>query len=376
MSQGERGLTVAVTGPTGTFGFGLIPLLQADDRIARIIGIARRPFDPAGYGWTKLEYRRGDVRDPATLRDAFAAADVVVHLAFLITGAAPAEELRAVNVEGTLNAFRAAAAAGARRFVYASSVAAYGFHHDNPVGMTEDWPVRPAARLFYAKEKAELEHLLQAEAASAAAASAGAASAGAASAEAAKGQAAAPALYLLRPPIVLGPHALGAKDLLPGPLAPLGRGLASLATRAGQAVRAGHLPRLPVLVPSMPFQCVHEQDLGDAFLRCVVATGPPGAYNVAADGILTSADVAREFGLLPLPMPAAPARIAARAVAALPFLPPAAQWVEAASHPAIMDTTKAKNELGWTPHYTALEALRDTQPSLPAGYDAQSLPPV
>jgi nucleoside-diphosphate-sugar epimerase len=340
MSQGERGLTVAVTGPTGTFGFGLIPLLQADERIARIIGIARRPFDPAEYGWTKLEYRRGDVRDPAALREAFEAADVVVHLAFLITGAAPADELRAVNVEGTLNAFRAAAAAGARRFVYASSVAAYGFHPDNPVGMTEDWPVRPAARLFYAKEKAELEHLLQAEAT--------------------KSQTAAPALYLLRPPIVLGPHALGAKDLLPGPLAPLGRGLASLATRAGQAARAGRIPRFPVLVPSMPFQCIHEDDLGDAFLRCIVAAGPPGAYNVAADGILTSADVAREYGLRPLPLPAGPIQLAARTIAALPFLPPAAQWVEAASHPAIMDTTKAKNELGWTPRRTALEALRDT----------------
>ena len=165
MVSGESELTVAVTGPTGTFGFGLIPLLQAEDRVTRIVGIARRPFDPAAYGWTKLEYRRGDVRDEAALRDAFAGADVVVHLAFLVTGAASAEVLRAVNVEGTLNAFRAAAPAGARRFVYASSVAAYGFHPDNPVGMTEEWPVRPAARLFYAQEKAELEHLLQAEAA-------------------------------------------------------------------------------------------------------------------------------------------------------------------------------------------------------------------
>ena len=340
MSQGEDDLTVAVTGPTGTFGFGLVPLLQADDRIARIIGIARRPFDPAGYGWTKMEYRRGDVRDPAALREAFEAADVVVHLAFLITGTAPAEELRAVNVEGTLNAFRAAAAAGARRFVYASSVAAYGFHADNPVGMTEDWPVRPAARLFYAREKAELEHLLRSEATQA--------------------KATGLALYLLRPPLVLGPHAIGAKDLLPGPLAPLGRALTSLAARASQAAKAGRVPPLPVLVPSMPFQCVHEDDLGDALLRCIVAAGPPGAYNVAADGILTGADVAREFGLLPLPLPAGPAQLAARAVAALPFLPPAAQWVEAASHPAIMDTTRAKNDLGWTPRYTALEALRAT----------------
>jgi hypothetical protein len=44
----------------------------------------------------------------------------------------------------------------------------------------------------------------------------------------------------------------------------------------------------------------------------------------------------------------------------VPALPPAAQWVEAASHPAIMDITKAKRDLGWTPRFTALEALRDT----------------
>ena len=327
---GESGLTVAVTGPTGTFGFGLMPLLQADDRVTRIVGIARRPFDPAAYGWTKLEYRRGDVRDPAALQDAFCHADVVVHLAFLITGAASGEAIRAINVEGTLNAFRAAAAAGARRFVYSSSVAAYGFHPDNPVGMTEDWPVRPAARLFYAQEKADLEHLLQAEAAA---------------------RPAGPALYLLRPSIVLGPHTVGAKGLLTGPLGPLAR----------LAGRVGRLPlSLPVLVPMLPAQVVHEDDVGQALLRCVVAAGPPGAYNIAADGILTAADIARELGMLPVPLPAAPAQAAARAIAALPFLPPVAQWVEAASHPAIMDTTRAKKKLGWVPRHTALETLRET----------------
>ena len=330
MSEGESDLTVAVTGPTGTFGFGLIPLLQADDRVARIVGIARRSFDPAAYGWTKMEYRRGDVREPEALRDAFGRADVVVHLAFLVTGAASGEVIRSINVAGTLNAFRAAAAAGARRFVYASSVAAYGFHPDNPIGMTEEWPVRPAARLFYAQEKAELELALQAEA----------------------DRSAGPALYLLRPPIVLGPHAVGAKSLLPGPLAPLGRSLAR---------RVGRLPLpVPVLVPLLPLQFLHEEDLGRAFVQCIVAAGPPGAYNLAAEGILSTADVAREFGMLPLPLPAGPAQSAARALAALPFLPPAAKWVEAASHPAIMDTTRARKELGWTPRFTALQALRDT----------------
>ena len=82
----EQDLTVAITGPTGTFGFGLVPLLQADERVQRVVGIARRPFDPARHGWTKMEYRQGDVRDEAALTEAFHGADVVVHLAFLIVG--------------------------------------------------------------------------------------------------------------------------------------------------------------------------------------------------------------------------------------------------------------------------------------------------
>src|ERR687884_111099 len=164
MASRSSGLTVAVTGPTGTFGFGLLPLLELNRRIRRVVGIARRPFDPAEHGWTKLRYEQGDVRDRTALERAFGGADVVVHLAFMITGTAPRDTIRAINVGGTLNALRAAAAAGARRFVYASSVAAYGFHRDNPVGMTEDWPTRPASRLFYAQEKAELELLLQREA--------------------------------------------------------------------------------------------------------------------------------------------------------------------------------------------------------------------
>ena len=336
MPGAEEGLLVAVTGPTGTFGSGLIPLLQADDRVERVVGLARHPFDPAGPGWTKMTYRRGDVRDPEALREAFSGADVVVHLAFLITGNASPEAIRGINVDGTLNTFRAAAAAGARRFVYASSVAAYGFYPDNPVGMTEEWPVRPAARLFYARQKAELELLLQAEAAG---------SPGL-------------AVYVLRPSIVLGPHAVGAKDLLPGPLAPLGRRLAR---------HAGRFPvRVPVAVPSLPLQFVHEQDVGRALLQCIVAAGPPGAYNIAADGILTAADVARELGLFPLTLPAGPAMIAARALVALPFLPSVAEWAEAASYPAIMDTSRSKRQLGWAPRFTALEALQDTL--RPAGH--------
>jgi nucleoside-diphosphate-sugar epimerase len=331
MSTSERALSVAVTGPTGTFGFGLIPLLQAEERVGRIVGIARRPFDPREHGWTKMEYRRGDVRDPDALREAFGGMDVVVHLAFMITGNAPADTIREINVTGTLNAFRAAREAGAQRFVYASSVAAYGFHPDNPVGMREDWPVRPADRLFYAREKAELEEALWREA----------------------NHGSQPALYLVRPSIVVGPHAAGAKQFLPGPL-----------ERAGRVLLDGlrRVP-VPVLAPDVELQLIHEEDVGRALLKCVLGEGPPGAYNIAGDGVLRGTDVARELGFTPIPVAARFVHAAARAAThapGMPFLPPAIDWVEALSHPAIMDTSQARQQLGWRPRYSALEALRDT----------------
>ena len=323
-----RPLTVAVTGPTGTFGLALLPLLQEDDRVGRVIGLARRPFDPADRGWTKMVYRRGDVRDEEALRESFAGADVVVHLAFLIVGGSK-ETTRAINVEGTLNTFRAAAAAGVRRFVYASSVAAYGFHRDNPLGMDEDWPTRPADRLFYAQEKAELEALLEAEAA----------------------EHPELALYLVRPPIVLGPDAVGAKVDVPAPLEPLVSG-------AARAVR--RLPALPTLVPDLPLQLIHQDDVAEALRLCVVGAGPAGAYNIAADDVVSFVDVARELGLRPIAVPGRPASVAARLLAKVPYLPSSAQWVEAMSHPAIMDTTKARTELGWSPRHSAIDSLRAT----------------
>ncbi len=329
MASTSTGLTVAVTGPTGTFGYGLMPLLQADPRVSRVIGIARRPFDPAAEGWTKMEYRQGDVRDPEALRAACEGADVVVHLAFLIVGGS-GDMTRAINVDGTLNTFRAAADAGAQRFVYASSIAAYGFHKDNPVGMTEDWPVRPADKLFYAQEKAQLEHLLQQEAE----------------------QRPELALYLLRPPVVLGPHTIGGKNVLPGPLAPLNKHLQGLFRRLPVPV--------PAAVPDIPLQFIHEDDVGHALLQCVVAAGPPGAYNIAGDGVLSAVDVARELGFLAVPLPAGPVHAAARAASRVPLLPSSLQWVEAFSHPAVMDTTRAKEQLGWTPRFTGREALQDT----------------
>src|SRR5947199_170916 len=79
-------------------------------------------------------------------------------------------------------------------------------------------------------------------------------------------------LYLLRPPIVLGPHGVGAKDVLPGPVAAAAQRMLRLA----QQIRVP----VPVPAPDLPIQFIHEDDVGQALLECVVAEGPPGAYNI------------------------------------------------------------------------------------------------
>src|ERR671932_1857030 len=158
----QPALTVAVTGPTGDIGRALLRAAERDGRVGRILGMARRPFDPAAMGLTKTDYRQGDVLDRTAIDALVADADVVVHLAFVIVGGR--DETRTVNLTGSRTVFAAAAAAPrVRRLVYTSSVAAYGFHADNPQPLTEDVQPRGTEGFYYSAQKAELELALEEE---------------------------------------------------------------------------------------------------------------------------------------------------------------------------------------------------------------------
>src|SRR6201995_4074216 len=142
-----RPLTVAVTGPTGEMGQSVVAALERSRDVGEILGMARRPFDPGERGWKKVVYRRGDVLDRRKVARLVEDADVVIHLAFMIMGGA--RQSRRVNLDGSRNVFEAAAEAGVKRLVYASSVAAYGFHGDNPQPLTEDVPARGTSAHYY-----------------------------------------------------------------------------------------------------------------------------------------------------------------------------------------------------------------------------------
>ena len=77
---------MAVTGPTGEIGQAVVAALERSRDVTRILGMARRPFDPVERGWRKMTYVRGDVLDRRAVKRLLREADVVVHLAFMIMG--------------------------------------------------------------------------------------------------------------------------------------------------------------------------------------------------------------------------------------------------------------------------------------------------
>ncbi len=323
-------LTVAVTGPTGEIGRPFISALERMPEVERVIGMARRPFDIGGQGWEKTEYRRGDVLDRDAVDALVEDADVVVHLAFVIV--AGGGDSREVNLSGSRNVFEAAAAAGAKRLVYTSSVAAYGFSRGMPALLDEDEPVRGASRHPYAAHKAAVEGELKEALADS------------------RTEA-----YVFRPCIVAGPQATLLLDLIP---------LLAMGQRIPGPLRwaLGKVPELrPVLPdPGVPFQLVHHDDVAAALCAAVLGHGPPGVYNLAGPGELTISDLAHALGWHSVPAPHLAVGVAAEAVALVPFLPDEAAWIEAVRRPVLMDTTRARRKLHWMPHHDARETLAQT----------------
>ena len=121
-----RGARILVTGATGLIGGGLARRLLSVG--AEVRALARRPESASGLLAEGIEVAVGDMTDPAALARAVEGCDAVAHFAGVLGDeAARRSRFIAVNVEGTRSLLTAAAASGARRFLYASSVWAYGF---------------------------------------------------------------------------------------------------------------------------------------------------------------------------------------------------------------------------------------------------------
>jgi nucleoside-diphosphate-sugar epimerase len=327
-------MRVAVTGATGNVGTSLLAALSGDDAVDEIVGIARRRPE---LTFERTRWVCADVAHD-DLTEAFRGADAVVHLAWLIQPSRDRNVTRAVNVEGSRRVFEAAAAAGVSSLVYASSVGAYS-PGPKDRRVDESWPAGGIATSFYSRDKADVEAILD-------------------TFERAHQSI---RIVRLRPGLIFkGDAASGIRRLFAGPLLPT-----SLLHR-----------RLIPIVPSLErlrFQGVHSLDVGEAY-RLALLGDARGAFNVAAEPVLDPQELGRLLGARPVPIPPRALRAAVDVAWKLRLQPTPPGWLDLALGVPLMDTTRAHEELGWSPRFSSGEALLELIEGMRRGDGLQSAP--
>lgn len=147
--------TVLVTGATGFLGGAVARRLAADG--AHVRALARSP-EKAAYvlNVANIEIIQGDITNTDQVRDSVRGCEVVFHLA---VSYGSWEQQRRVNVEGTRALLKAAADAGARRFIYCSSIVVYGYTRSGHI--TESDILLPSLHDPYSVTKIMAEDLVR-----------------------------------------------------------------------------------------------------------------------------------------------------------------------------------------------------------------------
>ncbi len=309
-------MRVLVTGVSGNLGHLLAERLAQAPEVECLTGIDIA--EPKKKLPAKVEFVKIDIRS-SDLAQVMAGHDVVIHTAFIVNWLAkmPAEERKDININGSCNVARAAVANHVRRFVLASSTAAY----DIPLiigktGVTEDTPVGKGNQDFYCNDKSASERAVT---------------------EIMQGSG---VIYtILRPGQIAGPSS--SAMLLPTRTSP---------ARFTAAKLPGRSPRV---------QVVHEDDVVAAFVQAAL-TDMPGACNIAPDDFIRMDEVWKIAGVNWIPiLPVRIMKIFVRFNWKYLGSPTHPAWLAASMGDWTMSNAKLK-ATGWKPQYGSAETVRAT----------------
>jgi UDP-glucose 4-epimerase len=237
----------------------------------------------------------------------------VVHLAAVVTPAkgSTREEQRSIDVDGTRNVVQACVAAGVGQLVVTSSGAAYGYHADNPVPLSEDDPLRGNPAFAYADHKRQVEDLL------------------------AEARADHPEMHqlVLRSGAILG-------DSTRNQITDLFERRFVLGVRGSDA----------------PFTFVWDGDVVACILHGL-RTHATGVYNLAGDGMTTMPEIARRLGKRYVALPAWLIRGALAVLRPLRLSQYGPEQVDFLRYRPVLANTRLKHDLGYVPQLTSTQVF-------------------
>ena len=316
-------MKVVVTGATGNVGSALLRRF-AEVGGYDVVGLARRVPDGDGSSGT-VDWRAVDlthVHAEPVLREAFTGADAVVHLAWGFQPSHDPDYLEQLGVQGTRRVLGAVAEADVPQLVHMSSVGAYSPKRDD-TPVDESWPTDGVPTSPYSRHKSAAERLLDAH------------------------ESAHPHRVVAR----LRPGIVGQRDA--------GSALLRYGLPAVVPARVlGHVPVLP-LDRRLAIPMVHADDVADAIER-VLHRSAGGAFNLSAEPAVTTAAIAGVLQARLVHVPAGVVRAAMSAAWHARLQPVDPGWLDLGFAVPLMDTTRARVELGWTFRTDALSVLAET----------------
>ena len=319
-------MRIVIIGGSGNLGTALIRALTGPESAGHEVRVvARRRPDPSaegvdGSGGAGVHWHAADItRDP--LEPVLTGADAVVHLAWLFQPTHSPDVTWQNNAVGTARVLAAARSSRVPVVVTASSIAAYSATRGYAT-VDESWPTHGASTAAYCREKAYVERLLDWL------------------------EAAAPdtRVVRIRPAFVFQRSAASAqRRLFAGPLVP------------GALLRPSLVPVLPI-PRSLQLQAIHADDVAAAVVS-VLQRDVTGAFNLAADDVLTAEALAQlcEARLMPVPVRLVRGALSAGWRAHAVPAPP--ELFDALMSLPTLDTGRAKTLLGWSPRVNAADAI-------------------
>ena len=320
-------MRIAVTGASGNIGSSLLETCEGNTEIEDIVAISRRR--PA-WDVPRTRWVEADVLD-ADLERYFEGVDAVVHLAWAIQPSHDLRFLERTNVEGSHRVFEAAAAAGAEKVVYASSVGAYSA---GPIDrrVDENWPTDGIPGSSYSRYKAAVETEL----------------------DQFEQDHPEVAVVRFRPGLIFKKEAAtGIRRLFAGPLLPT------------VLLKENLLPRAPFL-KGLRFQAVHSHDVGEAFLAGLTRD-VSGPFNLAADPVIGPDQISEVLGAEAIEGPSRLARALAGATWRARLQPSEPGWLDLAMESPLMSSDRARDELAWEPRLSSTDALAELLEGLRQG---------